>query len=153
MLTMATHQNFLVRAALCSHGDIAELGCGWYSTPILHAIAEAQGRQLHTFESNQEWLREFRSLYEEVYHQFSWVRDWKKMHFRNFGMIFVDLSPGDMRQPVLDMLLDQNPQAIVVVHDVQEKSYGWDFSRWNHVCRDVTHPTQTIAVSQREFKL
>lgn len=57
----ATHLEALIRTALRTKGPILELGCGDYSTPLLVAFAEEQGRELLVQASDELWLDRFTS--------------------------------------------------------------------------------------------
>lgn len=47
----STHQSLLVAAIAATDGDILEIGGGWYSTPLITAMATPKGRLAFTFET------------------------------------------------------------------------------------------------------
>ena len=81
----ATHLEALVNAALESKGNILELGCGNYSTPILSAVARHRGDNLFVKSSSPEWALQFTDFAEvELVVWGSWVPSGR------YGMIFLD---------------------------------------------------------------
>ena len=68
----ATHQRLLVKYMMQTEGAILELGCGNYSTPLIHEIATAQGRSVLTLDSQQPWLNQFTYMQSEQ-HRFQHI--------------------------------------------------------------------------------
>lgn len=107
----STHIEALTWAALSTTGPIVEWGCGYYSTPLLHSIAEVQGRRLYTMESQPGWLE----LFEP------WENDF---HFLNAvlvgtpGLVFID-DEAHMRPVHLN---ESYAAQLVVVHDTEPQS-------------------------------
>lgn len=60
----ATHQAALIKAALETDGDILELGCGDYSTPLLSVIAQHRGNKLVVKSSDPFWASQFSDIAE-----------------------------------------------------------------------------------------
>ena len=117
---MATHQPVLWAAAIAAEGAILEFGCGYGSTPLLHGLAEDLGVRLVTLDSDEEWLRRFRSRLESPFHEFRLVQDWaseldKPDWDRDWGLVFVDQSPFEARALTVDRFRDR--ADYVVVHD------------------------------------
>jgi hypothetical protein len=54
-------------------GPVLEMGCGLYSTPLLHTICGKQGRQLHTVDHTLSWLEKFTRL-ETDSHTFEHIK-------------------------------------------------------------------------------
>ena len=117
----ATHQPVLCTAIQLSQGPVAEFGCGYGSTPLLHAFCAARGRSVVTFESNMEWLEKIRPPYESDFHWFIPVTDWQTILqnpvVRNtaWGLIFVDQAPFEARLWTIKALREL--PAYFVVHD------------------------------------
>ena len=81
----ATHLEALINAALASKGDILELGCGDYSTPILSAVARHRGDRLFVKSSSAEWAGKYTGLADvEVVDWDTWKPSGR------YGMIFLD---------------------------------------------------------------
>ena len=51
-----SHLPILLRAMKATTGPVLELGAGIYSTPILHALCQIEGRKLVTYESDPEFF-------------------------------------------------------------------------------------------------
>ena len=81
----ATHLEALVNAALETPGDILELGCGNYSTPILSAIARHRGNRLSVKSSCREWAEQFTKVADvELDDSEKWTPEGKD------GLVFLD---------------------------------------------------------------
>ncbi len=119
----ATHLEALVTAALESEGDILELGCGSYSTPVLSAIAKHRGNKLVVNASDPVWANRYKEFAEIV------IVDWKTWQPEGqWGMIFLD---NEEHQPYRLMrvpkLLEHAP--IVVMHDADQAEMSTEFSQ------------------------
>lgn len=129
----STHNEALAYAFGMTAGPVVELGAGWYSTPLLHGMCEAAARDLYTVESDAEWLASFRP----------WMRTWHQLVLdpamripvASPGVVFVDhdMYPGKpghdgpSRGDSIRMARDAGA-TIVVVHDTEPKTGGWDIS-------------------------
>lgn len=158
----ATHQRFLLRAALNTKGWILELGCGWFSTPLLHEIAVSQERRVHTEDNDPIWLELIRPNFQHPLH--SWrcpiAREFLK---GRWGLAFVDHGPTpetprnekgllnglDRAQAVLDLM---GCVDVFVLHDTQ-KSVRWEYD-WDEILplfkysiTDDTHSAHTTIAS------
>lgn len=145
----ATHQRALVAAAMKTTGPILELGMGWYSTPILHEIAAAQGRMLISADHNHEWILPFRSMASptHVIHPVGWWGDFNPKEER-FGLIFVDHAPACRREDEIRRFLSRGD--VFVLHDTEEKfAYGYNrtIDMFKYRCLDSIHEAQTMIVS------
>jgi hypothetical protein len=107
----ATHLEALVKAALESKGDILELGCGDYSTPILSAVAKHRGDKLCVKSSSPEWAEKFTNMASvEIV---DWAT-WKPAG--HWGMIFLDNE--QLTRDRIRWLPDlQTHCDVVVMHD------------------------------------
>lgn len=119
----ATHLEALVNAALESDGDILELGCGDYSTPVLSAIAKHRGNKLVVNASDPAWASRYKDFAEIV------IVDWKTWQPKGkWGMIFLD---NEEHQPYRLMrvpkLLEHTP--IVVMHDADQAEMSPEFDQ------------------------
>lgn len=54
-----THSVPLAITCMNTAGPVLEMGCGLYSTPLLHAICNKQVRRLHTVDHAEAWLKKF----------------------------------------------------------------------------------------------
>lgn len=124
-----THYPLLAAAlALVPEGPVLELGCGHFSTPMLHLMCAAQKRRLYTFETDQEWLDEFLT-YESPLHSFQHVPldEWPEVNQIDaieWGVAFVDHKPGEMR--VREILRLQGHTKLLVCHDTEPQPWEMD---------------------------
>ena len=107
----STHIEALAWAACRTTGPILEWGCGYYSTPLLHGIAEAQGRTLYTMETHEGWLELFLPWKNEFHHLNRLTRP-------PVGLVFVD-DEADAR-PI--HIGESGMAQMVVVHDTEPQS-------------------------------
>ncbi len=145
----ATHQQVLVKAVLNTQGPIIELGCGWYSTPILHELALYSNRVLFTFDNNLEWLEHFKHFGSSNHIvEFS---NWKDIVFRyHLGVVFVDTAPGPEREYLVDQF--RGSTDVLVLHDTEEQvQYGWQrvLPTFKYQYTDKTQPTWTTLASDK----
>jgi hypothetical protein len=111
----ATHLEALVYAALINNEDILELGCGHYSTPVLHSICKNKNKKLHIIASNNDWLNQFKNFGEcEL------INNWKDYNFTGkYGMVFLD---NEQLTKDRIMLIPKIMQItnVLVVHDADK---------------------------------
>ena len=120
----STHQQALVYALMRTGGPVVEFGSGFYSTPLLHEICKAQGRNLVTFDNNSQWLAKFLSLREvDGSHDFQIVSDWDKLMADSvggrLGVALIDQWPIEQRLIWIKKLLPVTD--ILVCHDADCK--------------------------------
>ena len=126
MDSWGTHVPALAAAIKHTSGDILELGCGDYSTPLIHALAD--GRRVLSVEHNDEWLRRYTGLLSP-HHSVMHVPDWDEFIASRFvsecpwGLIVVDHGPGDRRADDLRRLVSFG--SVFVIHDTDASCYGW----------------------------
>jgi hypothetical protein len=111
----STHLEALVYAALINNEDILELGCGHYSTPVLHSICKNKNRKLHIISSNNDWLNQFKNFGEcEL------INNWQDYNFTGkYGMVFLD---NEQLTKDRIMLIPKIMQItnVLVVHDADK---------------------------------
>lgn len=119
----ASYMPALLTMLACTKGPVLEVGMGHYSTPVLHAICEAECRPLVSLEDNMEWAKEFAHLssgeggshqivvgpYDELIQRFKQQR---------FSIAFLDHSPGPRRGSDMSELF--NSVDYFVVHDFHD---------------------------------
>lgn len=120
----STHIAPLVRMVSLTNGPVLELGCGYYSTPILHAMCLE--RRLVSAESDFEWMRKFESLASDL-HEFHHILNWKdtKIPDSVWDVAFVDHRPALQRKEEIARLVNSH---FVVVHDSEDPSYEYEES-------------------------
>lgn len=111
-----SHLPALLACIAQSDGPVLELGVGHFSTPHLHALCGALGRNLISVESDKEWRHEFQKYEHAPWHYV--VRDWCDLGLR-WGVAFIDHSPGGAnRAAAFKALIDVS--EFVVAHDAQK---------------------------------
>jgi len=131
-----THMVPLITAIQNTSGDIFEMGCGDYSTPLLHAVLCNTQRKLLSADTSLQWLNLFKYL-ENDKHIFEYVKVydddwsinpkpyiWDSIGDQLWSVVFIDHRPGDRRK--IDIKRFENKAEIIVVHDTEEKSYGYE---------------------------
>ena len=133
-----THMPVLATCVAMTTGPVIEFGCGWFSTPMLHLMCRAMGRDLTTIESDKSWCDNF-----------DWMRTVYKMEFgkpetmtksgnhtllsnnwdivkgypdhKRYGVAFIDYKPGEERKDIAAFMADK--ADLVICHD-SEKDFG-----------------------------
>jgi len=122
----ATHLPMLIAAVCKTSGPILEMGCGEYSTYILHEICKLNCRRLVSTEEKLEWFKKFEYLRTD-WHEFYFVRDWASFVLLDsvkWDVVFVDHAPGERRKFDIDRL--RNNATYLVIHDTEEAGYQYE---------------------------
>lgn len=126
----STHNPLLIQAVLMSKGDVCELGSGFFSTPLLHWLCSLTGRNLVTYESDDdyyEFANKFRSRHHKIikvsssFEEIDCTRHW--------GVVLIDHSPKKPLRRGQDAVRLKNTADYIVLHDTEfeeEKHYGYD---------------------------
>ncbi len=141
-------------------GDVAELGAGFSSTPLLHWLC--QGRRLYTYENDPEWFR-FARKFQTNNHR---IRPFDTVDYeKHWSVVFIDHStkvggnaPAGFRQRGDDLLKFKNVD-IFILHDTEpaeEAHYHYDivFPKfkyrldWTETRPHTSAISNTIDVSQ-----
>jgi len=154
----ATHMAALITAVVNTNGPVLELGCGDFSTPLLHAICGVSGRYLLSAESNLQWMSLFCDLVTEK-HDFLLVKDvddWNNIgQDRHWSVVFVDHAPGKRR--VVDIRRLRNNAEIFVIHDTEDSYYGYEpllsSFKYKHVYKRYSITTTVVSDSIDVAKL
>lgn len=150
----ATHIPLIARCFLQTDGPVLELGCGEYSTLLLHELCQNTGRPLVTIDCDKDWMDRFTDLSLEgmFTHEFICVgmteefkktgqaqiqdhKVWaecKRIDQNPWGLVFIDHRPGERRKD--DILRLKDRAQVIVVHDSQEPGYGYEpiFAKFTH---------------------
>lgn len=155
----ATHQPWLSLAVMKTDGKIAEFGMGWYSTPLLHYLAQAGGRELMSYETDIEWYSKF----DDFGHDKIMVIDYATQPFEGdgpFDVALVDSSPGDYRIEIVKRL--KGICKFILAHDTEADippsagAYGWSkldgLFKYQTVLKTL-RPWTTVYSDVEEFTL
>jgi len=137
-----THFPVLATVVAQTTGPILEMGCGDYSTPMLHGLCAPTMRMLVSADVSETWLSLFLDL-ERDWHRFIYVPVYEGEHNGNniwfsigqwmwdtvgsdthWSVVFIDHSPGLRR--VIDIERLRSQTDIFVVHDTEDMRYGYD---------------------------
>lgn len=132
-----SHRPLLIAAVEKTDGPVLELGCGWGSTPVLHALCVKNNRFLLSTDTSKVWLEKFYHL-KRPWHQFLYVPvyddDWEKNpkpwkwdvvgEDKYWGVVLVDHRPGERRKA--DIWRLRNSADILIVHDSETAGYEYD---------------------------
>lgn len=132
---VSSHQRCLIAACMRTTGAILELGVGWYSTPLLHEIAKAEGRVLFTVDNNNDWLSQFKCLQCNFHslHLIDWwgnLASYMEKQTSRIGVCFVDQGQPIEREYTTRQLLESNylDIEVFVFHDTEE-GFAYGYSR------------------------
>jgi len=112
----ATHIEPLVKAALATPGNILELGCGDYSTPILAAIAHSRGDILVVCASDPAWADRYQNVADVIL-----IVDWNtwKVPDGDWGLVFLD-NEEHAPQRILRLQQLKSHCRTIVMHDASQ---------------------------------
>ena len=136
--------HFPALALMVAHttGPILEMGCGDYSTPMLHALCTPTKRMLVSADVSKAWLELFLYMQRD-WHTFIYVPAYEQQHNGNnawfsvgqgawdtvgsntrWSIVLIDHNPGLRRVIDIERLRPQT--EIFVVHDTEDIQYGYD---------------------------
>ena len=147
----STHLPMLLRAVSLTKGPVLEIGCGSYSTLVLHEAC--RGRRLVSVETDKAWFSNFKRLASpghemlagDSYEEFDGL-----IRGTEWDVVLVDHAPAARRGVDMAKL---HHARLVVVHDAEQPAmYGLDLpgSRFERsFLYDKLHPW-TAVMSDRE---
>jgi len=150
----ATHQELLVACVCASTGTVIELGCGHFSTPILHHICKAANRLLVSCDHDRKWIDEFRYLEGDNHCFIVDATGWANLKLIDegtFGCALVDHNPGSRFVPEINRL--RGHTEFIVAHDAEpSKKLGVVevAKTFKYSCVDRRHSCWTVAMSDFE---
>lgn len=155
-----THMEVLLAAVMNTTGPILEMGCGDFSTPLIHAICSQKKRYILSTETDKSWLSLFLDLKRD-WHHFLYVPVYDddltlnpKPHLwnevgndRHWGVVFIDHRPGERR--VIDIQRLRKNTDIFVIHDTETASYHYEplLSTFKYKYLHNRYTTYTAVVS------
>jgi len=115
-----SHQAVLYAAFHATSGPVIEFGMGYFSTPMLHELCAAAGRQLVSIDTDDSWVSQFRHL-ETEWHAIVSVTQWENIpqvepfYARDWGLAFIDQHPESARIQVARRIKART--NYIVMHD------------------------------------
>lgn len=145
----STHLAPLLTTLVNTVGPVLELGCGDFSTPLLHAACAPTKRYLLSAESCEPWFKLFLDL-ESDWHEFILVKNWAIVGCeRHWSVVFVDHAPEGQR--IIDIERLRGKTDIFVVHDTEHGVYNYNkilpTFKYSYTCK--RYPVWTTVVSDR----
>jgi len=120
----STHFPILAACVARTTGPVLELGCGDYSTPMLHLLC--RNRRLVSIDSDANWLsryEDFRSSTHELVHASDWANA-GVIDANSWDVALVDHAPGTRRAPEIQRLMHR--AKFIVIHDTEDPNYGYE---------------------------
>lgn len=111
------HRNLLWPALECTKRKVVEFGVGDGSTPYLHDYCKSKGRELISYENNEEWFKKFKH-YKSKTHQLVLVQQWSDIEIDDIGVLLIDHAPGERRKEDIKKFADK--AWIIVCHDTEQ---------------------------------
>ncbi len=111
-----THQPVLYEAIKRTSGPIVELGSGYNSTALIHAVA-GPDRKVTTFEHDVDWMMRFMQYKVLPNHDVCWLHSWSSiLHISGpLSVVFVDQGLWESRAESIKHFA--NIAEVVVLHD------------------------------------
>lgn len=153
----SSHLPALLAAIAASEGPVLELGVGHFSTPELHAVCGALNRELWSVENHKEWHDEFAKKYKVTGAHFfecmNYPEALKRFRTRDWGVAFIDHSPGGANRAEA-FLAFRDISQFVVVHDYHLEN--WDaiqphLGGMNYYVTETYQPPTLIASVNRKI--
>lgn len=116
VVSMGSHAGVLAAAMYSATGPVLELGCGVYSTPLIHWLAGAMRLPVITIDADLAWLERM-AVYRCDWHRFEHCPRPSQHHLLGMpcGAALVDNDAAD-RGPCLRRL---HHARLIVVHDTE----------------------------------
>lgn len=120
----ATHLPILCAAVSLTKGAVLEMGTGWYSTPVLHALC-GDSRRLVSVDTDAVWAERFAHL-RTPSHQIITPASYDECHdllLESWDVAFIDHAPALRRIVDIERVTHAR---YVVIHDAEEcRDYGY----------------------------
>lgn len=128
MNPFATHMPLLLACLRQTHGPVLELGCGWFSTPVLSAFAT--DRLVRTVETSRDWHAEISKICTmhpctQHRHQIVYVPhyDDAPIFDQAWSIVLLDHEPPARRG--IDALRLRDRCQLMIGHDSEHPDYGY----------------------------
>lgn len=120
-----THFPILAACVSRTIGPILELGCGDYSTFMLHLLCSGK-RRLVSVESNKEWIEKYTDL-KSKNHEFHLVQSYDDLKLIDevlWDVVLIDHAPVERR--IIDIQRLKDRAVFMVVHDTESPAYCYE---------------------------
>jgi len=142
----ATHLPALLACVAHTMGPVLELGCGVYSTPVLHAACA--GRHLVSVDRHAPWVQRFAHMRSKD-HAVICAPDGAELAAHEWDVVLVDSTPAQGRIEEIARL--RATSRLLVIHDTEP---GRPVYRYDQILPSFPHarvwdrePTWTTIVS------
>lgn len=156
-----SHQPVLLATSILTFdgGPVLELGCGYFSTVLLHRIIVVeQQRYLLSTDTDLEWLTKFQNNMSSSLHEFRHVKQTSDWNFigtnrPRWTMALIDHKPGERR--TTDLIRLANITDIVILHDTETTGYKYEpgLAYYPYQYRYKYLSTYTDVLSQKQRTL
>lgn len=114
----STHLPALAAAVHRFGNRVLEVGCGWYSTPLLHAMSP----NVVTLETDAQWASKFKRVAgDKLLIATDILESVKAWSVHPWDVVFVDCDPVSARASCVELFLDM--RCCVVAHDTEVNNY------------------------------
>lgn len=148
----ASHQPLLLAALAATTGPVLELGAGPYSTALIAHECHRLRRFFLAVDNSPIWAEKARSWGAAAMLTDDWLDAAARLADApwRWGVTLIDLAPGELRRPVLNVL--RNKVDVAIVHDTEperEYAYHFDENYWEswHCLHDKRRTPWATAVS------
>lgn len=138
----------LMACVCATRGAILEVGCGHWSTPLLHRYAVAANRRLLTIDEDKEYLHQFNALVV-CRHQVQYMDysvELPKLAKEQWSVVLLDHSPGWRRGA--DALLFKDSAELIISHDYSGEEVWRSFEaflcEWPYKAKAEFSPSSLI---------
>jgi hypothetical protein len=130
------------------NGHVLELGCGDFSTPMLHELCS--NKFLTSLDTDAGWLNKMLYLFSP-HHDIRYVPSWENLpeYGEYWDIVLVDQTPGEYRRTSVEALADR--AHLIICHDTETigNIYGYQYclDKFKYRVEYKQHPTFTTVVS------
>lgn len=123
----STHLPLLAACVARTSGPVLELGCGLYSTAVLHALC-LPDRPLLSLDSDPEWLAKFTHYRRCASHTVRQINQWADAPLdcdgKRWSVVLIDQKPAADRAPSLERYREH--ADLIVCHDSEHRLYDYE---------------------------
>lgn len=128
----STHQKALVETIMAVPGNFIELGCGYYSTPIIRAITKSRGDKFTIAVSDIKWGNKFKDECDEILT----VRSWNEFELdKDYAIALLD-NEQLTKDRYLHLPKLLNRCKAVIIHDADRYV---NFQNWEYYINNYRH--------------